>query len=201
MLFISKYRGYYRYFYLVSLCFVFAGGCKSTEKLKENPGETVYEFHCSASEYLPTIDYFRIHIIGESVDQATSMRKAIHSGQQNLAESIKSVLSRAIENYVSIKGLHIDELMKKQIDSLTEPVGNQAINKVNVICEETIKTLDGLYQTYVVLEISANEVLNEMQKNLLQNTQFQTKIDVSEFKKIFELEMSKQLNKFNEKQI
>lgn len=195
MLINNKNNGGCNWFlYVAVICLIIVGGCKSKEKIITNSDESLYEFNCSGSEYLPTSDYFRVHKIGESVDQTTSMKKAIQMAQQELAGSIKSTLNGAIKNYISNKGLHYDELMKEQIAAVTDPVGNESVHKVNLICEETIKTMNGLYKTYVVLEISANEVLNELQKNLSQNNQFQVNIDVSEFKKIFELEMNKKVN-------
>lgn len=195
MLNINKNNGGCNWFlYVAVICLIIVGGCKSKEKIITNSDESLYEFYCSGSEYLPTSDYFRVHEIGESVDQSTSMKRAIQMAQQELAGSIKSTLNGAIKNYISTKGLDYDELMKEQIAAVTDPVGNESVHKVNLICEETIKTMNGLYKTYVVLEISTNEVLNELRKNLSQYNQFQVNIDVSEFKKIFELEMNKKVN-------
>jgi len=194
MLLLNRYHICNWIFYIGLLCFIVAGSCKSTEKVKDNQNETAYDFHCADSDYLQNADYFRIHKIGESVDQPTSMKKAIQLAQLELAESILSKLDAAIEKYISGKGLRNDEIMKEQIFALTYPVSEESIKEVNIVCEETIKTLNGLYKTYVVLEISVKEVLNELQKKISQNRQFQVKINASEFKKIFELEMNKKLN-------
>lgn len=194
MLFLNKYHSVNWIFYVGCLCILITGSCKSTEKVKENQNESAYIFHCADSGYFQNADYFRIHKIGESVNQPTSMKKAIQMAQQELAESIISKLGAAIETYINEKGLRNDEIMKEQIFSLTYPVSEASIIKVNIICEESIKTLNGLYKTYIVLEISVKEVLNELQKTISQNRQFQVKINAAEFKRIFQSEMSKKIN-------
>lgn len=194
MLLVSKYQSFSWFICLLFLSLVFTVSCKSKEKLKDIVKETPNVFHCSGSDYLQNADFFRIDKIGESVDQPTSMKKAIQLAQQELAESIISILNVSIENYITTQGLHNDELMKEQIFALTYPVSEASINKVNIICEESIKTLNGLYKTYVVLEISVKEVLNELQKTMAQNKQFQVRINASEFKKIFQSNMNKRIN-------
>jgi hypothetical protein len=194
MLFLNRHHICNCIFYIGLLCCIVAVSCKSTEKVKENQNDSAYKFHCADSNYFQNADYFRIHKIGESVDQPTSMKKAIQMAQEELAESIISKLGAAIETYINEKGLRNDEIMKEQIFALSYPVSDASINKVNIICEESIKTLNGLYKTYIVLEISVKEVLNELQKTISQNRQFQVKINAAEFKRIFQSEMSKKIN-------
>jgi hypothetical protein len=177
------------------LCLEITVGCKSSEKIKEPPAIVVYEFQCSGSDYIQTRDYYRVHKIGESVDQPTSMKKAIQKAQKELARSIKSTLNGAIENYFHTNRIIYDDLLRDRVILLTDIVGDESVQKVNIICEETIKTLNGLYRTYVVLELSVNEVLNELQKKASQNNQFQSNVNYSEFKKFLELEMNKSPNK------
>ena len=157
--------------------------------------EPSYKFHCSESEYLQNSDYFRVHKIGESVDQPTSMKNSIQLAQQELAGNIKSSLNAAIENYFHTNRILYDEMLREYIIKMTDLVGEESVLKVNIICEETLKTLNGLYRTYVVLEISANEVMNELQKKASQNTQFQNKVNHSEFKIFLEQEMNKSITK------
>lgn len=175
------------------LCFLIGGGCKSTEKVKEGPTEIKYEFQCSQEEYIQNRENFRVFNIGESVDKPTSMKKGIQVAQQELSGSIKIVLNKTIESYLAKDGLQIDQIMKDSIIAITEPIGEELIERVNVICEESIKTLNGLYRTYVVLEISAYEVLDELKKKMEGNNQFQVDFIAPEFKEIFENQMDKTL--------
>lgn len=191
---INKYYLFSPLLKAVFLCFILAISCKSTEKFKENPEKSSYEFNCSGSDYVATADYFRVHKIGESVDQATSMRKAIQKGQEAIAVSIKTKLEKSIEKYLTIQNLQNDDFLKKQVNTLTSEVSDELIEKVNIICEESILTKNGMYKTSIVLELSANEVLNGLQKEISNNTQFQIKINTAEFKRLFEQEMEKKLN-------
>jgi len=168
--------------------------CKSTDRIKENPEKTTYEFNCSGSDYLATADYFRTHKIGQSIDQPTSMRKAIQKGQEAIAVSIKTILEKSIESYLTTQDIQHDDILKKQVNRLTSEVSNELMEKVNVICEESMLTKNGMHKTYIVLELTANEVLNELQKQMSQNTQFQIKINAAELKRLFEQEMEKKLN-------
>lgn len=195
MMLFDKYRGSYWFIYLLFLYILLAGSCKSTEKAKEDPAETKYEFHCSESDYLQSGDNFRVHKIGESVDQPTSLKKGIKMAQQDMAGSIETSLNKTIEHYLSSNGLQIDETVKDQIAAITKPIGEELIEKVNVICEESIKTLNGLYRTYVVLEISANEVLNELEKKMKDNTLLEVSVNSAEFKEMFEHQMNKNIQK------
>lgn len=195
MLFINKYSLHQWFLFLVLLCSIVAGSCKSNQKVKESNKEAINEFRCSGSEYLPTIDYFRIHQIGESIDQPTSMRKAIKRAQREMAKIINSTLNEVLKDYMVSKGVIYNETMKDQLDAISEAVGNESTQKVNIICEETIKTLNGLYKTSVVLEISTNDVLKEARKKISENFKFQVNINVSEFRNIFEKQMNKTLNK------
>ncbi len=193
MLFLNKYHSANWLLYIGCFYILIAGGCKSTEKVKEDPAEAKYEFQCSGEDYIQSSENFRVHYIGESVDQPTSMKKGIQFAQQELAGSIKTVLNKTIENYLTNDGLPIDEAVKDTIVAITGPIGEELIERVNVICEESIKTLNGLYRTYVVLEISANEVLDELEKKMKENAQFQVDIHSPKFKEIFEHQMNKNL--------
>jgi hypothetical protein len=171
------------------------GGCKTTEKAKEIPDETVYEFHCSDSDYLQTSDFFRVHKIGESVHQSTSMKNAIQLAQQELAGVIESTLNGAIENYFHTNRILYDELLREHTNRIITLVGEESIHKVNIICEESIKTLNGLFKTYVVLEISVIEIFNELEKQTTASERLHVEVNRSEFKKFVELEMNKSIAK------
>ena len=195
MLLFNKYRGSSWIVYFLLLNFILISGCKSTEKAKEIPDETVYEFHCSDSDYLQTIDYFRVHKIGESVDQPTSMRNAIQLAQNELAGLIESTLKVAIENYFHTNRILYDELLREHTAGIVKSVGEESVHKVNIICEESIKTLNGLYKTYIVLEISVVEIFNELEKQTSGSKRLHVEVNRAEFKKFVEVEMKKSISK------
>jgi len=182
---------------IAALCLVLVWGCKSSEKITIVTDKSAYKFYCSDSAYRSTSEYIRWHKIGNSVDQATSLRKAIQMAQLEMVGSLKSALRHSMESYISTKGSQYDEYMKKQVAEVSDKVSKELTQKVNIVCEETNKTRDGLYQTYIVIEISGIDVFTELQHYLSQNTQFKIKINPVEFKKIFERE----LKNMSEKQI
>jgi len=195
MLSFNKYRGSSWLVYFLLLTFILVGGCKSIEKAKEIPDETVYEFHCSDPDYIQTSDYFRVHKIGESVDQPTSMKNGIQLAQKELAGVIESTLNGAIENYFHTNRILYDELLREQTSKIIMLVGEESVHKVNIICEESIKTLNGLFKTYIVLEISTAEIFNELEKQSAETERLQLEVNRSEFKEFVELEMNKSITK------
>lgn len=192
---LHKYRISVWFIYFTILCFIIGGGCKSTERVKEKNEDIEYEFLCSASDYVQTSDFFRVHQIGESVDQPTSMKKGIQKAQQKLAGSITTALDKTFESYIVKDGIPLDDSMKEEIFAVTKPIGEELIEKVNIICEESIKTLNGLYRTYIVIEISADEVLSELDKKMKENTQLKVPVNSREFREIFEHHLSKSIQK------
>jgi hypothetical protein len=170
----------------ISLLFLFVG-CKSAEKQKTDVTDPAIGFYCADSEFSPTVDYFRQHEIGKSVDQTTAMKKAIRLAQNELGESIYSTLFDAIEKYLVHQQMSYNKSMEKEIADFSTQLSEEMVENVNIICEETVQSKNGMYFTYIVIEISTAEVLQKVQRLGSQSSLLNFDIDAEKFRNTFRL--------------
>ena len=172
---------------------VLAGGitaCKKKKQVVETPnptGETEVAVLCSGPEFFTNDKVFRANNLGESMDQATSKKKALANARADLASSINTQLKGVIDNYVNSREMNNREEVAERFEGLTREVFT-----FKTICEKVMKVnATGNYKTYVAIELSAQDLLAAYNERLSNDERLRIDYDYEKFKETFEAEMNK----------
>lgn len=166
--------------------------CKGKKKAQANPvGEVEIVVPCSGPDYFSNKDFFRSNNLGESLDQATSKKKAMSNARADLASSVQTTIKGTIDNYVNSREFNNREEVEERFEGLTREVLNQELQGVRTICEKVFKTAEGKYKTYISLELSGQDLISAMNERLSQDERLRIDYDYEKFKETFEAEMAK----------
>jgi hypothetical protein len=169
--------------------------CKSKKKVPEQPrtpdGEVEVIIPCSGPEYFTNDKVFRANNLGESMDQATSKKRAMSNARADLAQSINTQVKGVIDNYVNSREMNNREEVGERYESLMREVVDQRLSGVRTICEKMMKTASGNFKTYVAIELSAQDLLSAYNERLSSDERLRIDYDYEKFKETFEKEMEK----------
>lgn len=177
--------------FVVMCSVIIVAGCKSKEKTTKtlDAGEMRIEVFCSGPEYQSTSDLFRANSVGESADQATAKKKALSNAKADLAGFIETTLKATFDNYVKDSEINNNAETLERYEGLSREVVNQKLNGIKVICEEQTKTAANTYKVYVAIELSGEEIANEMNNRLSGDDKLFIDYNYEKFKETFEQEM------------
>ena len=172
--------------------------CKSKKKqaeaeVKAMPaGETEIKVMCSGPEFFTDDKVFRANNLGESMDQATSKKKAMANARADMASSIQTQIKGVIDNYVNSRELNNKEEVSERFEGLTREVLDQKLTGVKTICEKQVKVnASGNFKTYVAIELSAQDLLSAYNERLSKDDKLKIDYDYEKFKQTFDKEMEK----------
>ena len=135
-------------------------------------------------------DFFRGQGVGQSKDLNTAREKARMNANNALATSIQVMTKRVAESYVNDAGQSAADYATT-FESLTREATQETLNNVAISCNKTTKTSDGLYKSYIAVEVGRNEVFEAIDKRAEVNRKIETIYNREKFRKIFDEEMDK----------
>jgi len=169
--------------------------CKKKKEVVNTPppsGETEVKVECSGPEYFTNDKVFRANNLGESMDQATSKKKALANARADLASAINTQIKGVIDNYVNSREMNNKEEVAERFEGLTREVVDQKLTGTKTICEKVMKVnATGNFKTYVAIELSAQELLAAYNERLSTDERLRIDYDYEKFKETFEKEMEK----------
>ena len=170
--------------------------CHSKKKAAEaaNPpmGETEVKVFCSGPEYFTDKKNFRANSLGESMDQATAMKKAMSNARAAMASAINTQVKSVIDNYVNSRELNNREEVAERFEGLSREVVDQRLAGTRTICEKTVRVDNtGNYKSYVAIELSADDILAAYNERLSKDEMLKVDYDYEKFKATFDKEMEK----------
>ena len=175
--------------------------CKSKKKQAEAEaakppgGETEIKVMCSGPEFFTDDKVFRANNLGESMDQATSKKKALANARADLASSIQTQIKGVIEKAACRCRARRCREVGERFEGLTREVLDQKLQGVKTICEKVMKVdATGNFKTYVAIELSAQDLLSAYNERLSKDDRLRIDYDYEKFKETFDKEMDK-LNK------
>jgi hypothetical protein len=171
--------------------------CKKKKAVVATPpaGETEVIVACSGPEFFTNDKVFRANNLGESMDQATSKKKALANARADMASAINTQLKGVIDNYVNSREMNNKEEVGERFEGLTREVLDQRLSGTKTICEKQFKdNKTGNYKTYVAIELSAQDLLSAYNQRLSNDDRLKIDYDYEKFKETFDKEMEK-LNK------
>ena len=170
--------------------------CKSKKKAAEAAtppsGETEVKVLCSGPEFFTNDEFFRANALGESMDQATSKKKAMANARAEMASAINTTIKGVIDNYVNSREMNNREEVAERFEGLTREVLDQRLTGTRTICEKVMKVdATGNFKTYVAIELSAQDLLGAYNERLSNDERLRIDYDYEKFKETFEAEMDK----------
>jgi hypothetical protein len=180
-----------RIYSIVAVAFAAAliGGCKTQQKVPEGEKEVVVP--CSGPDFFTTNKVFRANSIGESMDQVTSKKKALTNARNELAQAIQTTVKTVTDNYTNSTSMNKKEELEQKFESLNREVVDQTLQGIRTICEKLVQTKEGNYKTYIAIELSADDLVQQYNQRLSKDDKLKVDYDYEKFKDTFNKEMDK----------
>jgi len=169
------------------------GGCKSTSKAvtPSDVGEKEVVVPCSGPDFFTTNKVFRANSVGQSMDQVTSKKIALTNARNELAQAIQTTVKTVTDNYTNSTSSDKKEGLEQKFESLNREVVDQTLQGVRTICEKLMVTKDGNYKTYIAIELSADDLVQQYNSRISADDKLKVDYDYQKFKDTFNQEMDK----------
>lgn len=167
------------------------GACKSTKSYEKAAKATVIDLPLSSKEYRTDRDYFRAVQSGKSPDLATSKKIALHNAKSELAGNIQSTLKRVTEQFTNQRSIINGQEYANEFNELAREEVNRQLNVVKIIGDKLMREKDGSYIYFIAIEMSKENLLNQISDKVSKDAKLQLEFDKQQFKKIFDEEMKK----------
>ncbi|MCX6320368.1 MAG: hypothetical protein NTX93_00970 [Bacteroidia bacterium] len=146
---------------------------------------------CSDTEFRSDANFFRATGVASSQDQSTCKRKALLDANTNLAASVNRIIKSVTDRYTNERRIGAASDFEEKFDQLVRDVVNQQLSNVTTACSKLFTKTDGLFYSYIAVEVAKDELLNNINSNISRNQKLQLDYDKMKFEKIFNEEMSK----------
>ena len=163
--------------------------CRSKRAPQPPPGETRVEVLCSGPEFWSDNQYFRANSVAESRNQANSKRMALSNARAELAGQIETTVKSVIDNYIQDVTVGNRSEFNQRYEGLSREVINQRLAGTRVICEDLVRTTEGMYKTYIAIELSGEDIVNAMNQRIAADDRLRLDYDYEKFKDTFNQEM------------
>jgi hypothetical protein len=146
---------------------------------------------CSDTEFRSDNKFFRATGVASSQDQSTSKRKALLDANTNLAASVNRIIKSVTDRYTNERRIGAASDFEEKFDQLVRDVVNQQLSNVTTACSKMFTKTDGLYYSYIAVEVAKDQILNNINTGITKNQKLQVDYDKMKFEKIFNEEMDK----------
>ena len=183
---------------LVAVITIFGTACgKKKKKAAEAPkpkGEVLINEYCTGDQYMSTKDAFRATATGESMDRETAKKKARSNANAELAKTINIIMKIVGDNYVNSTEFNNKEEVTETFQEMARTVVDQELRGAVEICEKLTQREDGVFVSYVAIELSGQKIADAYSAGLSQNEKIKADYNYEKFKETFEKEMDKMAN-------
>jgi len=149
---------------------------------------------CSDTEFKSDNKFFRATGTASSQDQSTSKRKALLDANTNLAAAVNRTIKSVTDRYTNERRIGTGSEFEEKFDQMVRDVVNQQLSNVTTACSKLFTKADGLYYSYIAVEVPKDELLNNINNGVTKNQKLQVDYDKMKFEKIFNEEMEKLAN-------
>tara|TARA_Y100000589_G_C26911711_1_gene530593 strand:+ start:95 stop:661 length:567 start_codon:yes stop_codon:yes gene_type:complete len=134
--------------------------------------------------------FFRATGPGTSPDIGAAKRIAIFTAKANLLTFVNSVSSAVSDQYMNQSDFAEKKEYKSKFEDFIRTVSKRSISNLYLTHEKTFKS-GNEYTTYVVLEVSKEDVVNGFKNAVSEEKLTSLKVDKEKFENIFNQEMKK----------
>jgi uncharacterized protein YmfQ (DUF2313 family) len=133
-------------------------------------------------------EFFRGQGVGQSKDLNTARDKARMAANTEMAGSISTLIKQVSEKYVNDAGQSPADY-GETFESLSKQVVKQQISNVQVCCNKTMRTQDGMYKVYMAVEANKNEVFQALDRAASADKKLETMYNREKFRASYDAEM------------
>ncbi len=166
--------------------------CKSKKTVASNSevGQILEDLPCE-KEGKSDKNYYRAFSMATSSDLSLSKEKALLLAKQRLVTLIESTTKSVTDRYANEREVGDASEFEQKFENLTREVANQTISNIVVACEKSSVLPDKKYRSFVAIEVSKEELLNQMNDKISQDSKLQMDYDKMKYEQIFNEEMEK----------
>lgn len=179
---------------MVAFVTLFATACGKKKKAAEAAkpvGEVLINEYCSGDKYMSDKETFRATATGESMDRETAKKKARSNANAEMAKTISSTMKIVGDNYTNSTEFNNKEELTETFQEMARTLVDQELRGVVEICEKLTQRPDGIFVSYVALELSGSKIADAYNKGLSSNDKLKADYNYEKFKETFEKEMEK----------
>ena len=179
---------------IAAMTMVAIPSCKKNKDEVKTPdpkGEVVINEYCAGDKYKSTKDAFRATATGESQDRETAKKKARSNAMSEMGKTISATMKIVGDNYVNSTEVNNKEEVTESFNEMARTVVDQELRGCMEICEQLTRRADGIYVSYVALELSGNSIADAYQNGLSKNDKLKADYNYEKFKETFDKEMEK----------
>lgn len=180
-------------FVLSSLLIVMVtlNACTSSIALTKVEESREVKLPFSEKEYKTNSEFLRARANGESRDLQGGEMIARHNAEAVLANTIGTVMKGVTEQYFQNTSDNNSNDFSKKFESTTRSITNETLSNIKVVDTKTLKKSNGVYDTWIVIEVSKKSLLAGSLKAMSNQKIFKLESDQAKFREIFEQEMAK----------
>lgn len=164
---------------------------KAVDTQPKPVGEVIINEYCSGEQYYSNKDAFRATSTGESSDREAAKKKAKSNAMSELSKTISSTMKIVGDNYVNSTEFNNKEEVTETFNEMARIVVDQEIKGAIEICEKLTQRTDGIYVSYVAIELSGSKISDAYTNGLSQNEKIKADYNYEKFKETFNQEMEK----------
>lgn len=166
-------------------------GCKSKQKITKATSSTEINVPFSENKYKTDKNFFRAVQSGTSPDMATAKKISMVNAKSELASSIQTTVKVVTDNYTNQRSIGNKQVFENKFEELSRQVTNQMLSNVVIIDEKLLKDENAKYTFWIAIEMSKDEVLNNLTDQISKEKKLQIDFDKYQYEKIFNQEMEK----------
>jgi hypothetical protein len=165
--------------------------CSSSIALTKVDDSREVKLPFSEKEYKTNAEFLRARANGESRDLQGGEMIARHNAEAVLANTIGTAIKGVTEQYFQNTSDNNSNDFSKKFESTTRSITNEAVSNIKIVDTKTLKKANGVYDTWMVIEVSKKSILAGTLKAMSNQKAFKLESDQAKFREIFEQEMSK----------
>ena len=165
--------------------------CSSSIALTKVDDSREVKLPFSEKEYKTNAEFLRARANGESRDLQGGEMIARHNAEAVLANTIGTAIKGVTEQYFQNTSDNNSNDFSKKFESTTRTITNEADSNIKIVDTKTLKKAIGVYDTWMVIEVSKKSILAGTLKAMSNQKAFKLESDQAKFRENFEQEMSK----------
>ncbi len=168
--------------------------CRSKKEAQDYSAlGTEINIPCSDNEYFSDQTHFRGTGMAEGTNLASTRRRANLDANAMLAASVNRTIKSVTDRYTQDITVGDANEYAERFEDLTRSVVNQVLNNVATVCNQSFEK-DGRYSAYTAVEVSKDELLNNISDRISRDDRLRLDYDRMKFEQIFNEEMEKLSN-------
>ena len=159
--------------------------CPSSIALTKVDDSREIKLPFSEKEYKTNAEFLRARANGESRDLQGGEMIARHNAEAVLANTIGTAIKGVTEQYFQNTSDNNSNDFSKKFESTTRTITNEAVSNIKIVDTKTLKKANGVYDTWMVIEVSKKSILAGTLKAMSNQKAFKLESDQAKFREIF----------------